>query len=581
MKNIRNEWFLGSGLFLLVVYAVFAWTQNNFYNPDFYYQRNFDLFMKGTPIPFFYSQVSKIILLLPATVCLSIAFMKSDFQFPLLPKISDRYIVLAILSVATILLVISIQFLFQETEVTDDENTYDFQAQTLLAGRIANPPPPVLTSFDNVFIINDGKVWSGRYTMGHPAIIALGMVVGNRYVGIIAMSILTLLLTYAIGKELFEDKRIALLAIYLGSISPFFYLVSSSRLSHTTSAFFLAVFLYLFLRAKKANKFHWSLLLSFLAGCSLGYAFNTRPWTAFAWSLPFLFMMVKDSVQFSKFAIHRGIMLVIGFSMLFVFALYANSAVTENPILFPYSYYNSGEHIGFSLSGHTPIVGLRNLLVSITRLNFILFGFPVSLIFFGVFLFGKKALSDRLLLGIIICCALFYMGFYSPGISDLGPVYYYEMLIPLLLLSARGIIFIHEKFSAYITQGIKFIQAFLVISFIGACTTSISERIIHIARLTENIRKPYDVVQSSSIHNAIVMIQSFPPSGWVFGFRNPSPQFTDDIIYCKYTDSTSNHTIVDYFHTRSSFILKYDLTPSCFVLLPVKNTVGEQDLLCP
>ena len=155
--------------------------------------------------------------------------MKTDIHFFHLTAINHRRLIIAVLLSAAVILVCSIQFLFHETEVTDDENTYDFQAQTLLSGRIDNPPPPVRTSFDNVFIINDGYSWIGRYTMGHPAIIAIGMVLGNRYVGIITISILTLLLLYFIGRELYEDRRVALLALCLGAVSPFFYLISSSR----------------------------------------------------------------------------------------------------------------------------------------------------------------------------------------------------------------------------------------------------------------------------------------------------------------------------------------------------------------
>ena len=581
MKMNRMEILVSAGVLFLGIYIVFAWTQHNFNFPDFSYYRNIILFMGGIPSPALYSQLGKVVLLFPATLLFSIALMHSGIRFPRLSTIRHRSAVPVVLLVATLLLILSTQYLFHETEVTDDENVYDFQAQTLLAGRLVNPPPPVSTSFENVFTINDGKHWSGRYTMGHPMLLAFGMILGNRYIGIITISILTLFLLYLISRELYSDKRIALLALCLGAVSPYFYLVSSSRLSHTTSAFSLVLFLYLFLKARHSEKLRPAILFSLFAGLSLGYAFSTRPWTAFAWSMPFLAVMVSDTLHFSKHTIVKGVMITAGFAVLFLCTLYCNAAVTGHSMLFPYSLYSSSEHLGFSLGGHTPLGGIRNLAVCCTRLNTILFGFPVSLLFVFAFLFSKKEFGDRLSFAIIGSIAVFYLGFYSAGVSDLGPVYYYEMLIPLLLLSARGVFFLHEKLSAHFAEGRKFVPAFLALSFLAALGTSIPERISHVSRLTQQIREPYETVQAVGIHHALVMIKPFVPSGWVFGIRNPSPRFTDDVVYCQYADSVSNQKVVYYFHDRSPYILEYDTAVAHFVVLPVNKETRKPVLLSP
>jgi hypothetical protein len=581
MKMNRTKWLIIAGMGFLGMYIVIAGLLNNFSFPNFHYSHNIPLFMGGIPSVVMYSQYWKLLFLFPAIVLFSVALMKSDIRFLRVENFKDRFIVIGVLLVAALILILSTQLLFHETEVTDDENTYDFQAQTLLAGRIDNPPPPVRTSFDNVFIINDGSSWIGRYTMGHPAIIAAGMMLGDRYVGIITISILTLLLLYLIGRELYADKRVALLALCLGAISPFFYLISSSRLSHTTTAFFLALFMYLLLRARRSDKLLWAIGLSLLAGFSLGYAFNTRPWTAFAWSLPFLVVMAKDALRFVKHAVARGAMLTAGFAVLFFVTLHCNAVVTGNPMQFPYSYFDSTERLGFGVYGHTLLLGIRNLIVSLTRLNVILFGFPISLIFIFLFLFSKKEFGDRLSFGVLGSVSAAYLFFYTPGVSDLGPVYYYELLIPLLLLSARGVLFLHEKCSAHFEQGKRFIPAFLLVSCLAALGTTIPERISHVARLTDQIRQPYTTVQSSGVHHALVMIQPFVRAGWVFGYRNPSPQFTDDIVYCQYADSISNHDVVQYFHDRAPYVLKYDSTASQFVVLPVNKETGKPTLLHP
>jgi hypothetical protein len=535
---------------------------------NFDYIEDIQTFVFGIPNQVFKSHLWKIILLLPATILFAVALTRAGVQFPIPEKINYRLIVGAILLTVTIILVLSTQFLFHETEVTDDENAYDFQAQTLLAGRIVNPPPPVLgksmddrysekTSFDNLMIINDGRLWTGKYTLGHPAIIALGMALGNRYIVIIGISVLTLLLIYLIAEELYNDKELAFLAFCLGSVSPFFYFVSSSRLSHTTSAFFLALFMYLFLRLRHMKAWQQKTFMTLLAGLVLGYAFNVRSLTAFGFSLPFAVVWLMNHRQFPKRTFWTGFLLFVGFFFMLTLTLWYNSIVTGNWLQFPFHYYGPIERIGFSLY-HTPYSALHNLAISIVRMNGALFGFPLSLLFVFICFFAKKEFADRLLFGILGGIIFAYCFYYSPGVQDLGPIYYYEAIIPLFILSARGIFFLHKMVFNRFDRGKVFILHFLVTSCIVAFVTYIPERISHIARLTEQIRAPYEVVRSANIHHALIMISSWSSKGQVFGYRNPSPVFDDDIVYCRYTDSISNCTVANYFSDRTPYILHYD-----------------------
>ena len=568
---MRSNRFLGllvGAISLFILYYVVTLRHYNVMITNFDYIEDIQTFVFGIPNQVFKSHLWKIILLLPATILFAVALTRAGVQFPIPEKINYRLIVGAILLTVTIILVLSTQFLFHETEVTDDENAYDFQAQTLLAGRIVNPPPPVLgksmddrysekTSFDNLMIINDGRLWTGKYTLGHPAIIALGMALGNRYIVIIGISVLTLLLIYLIAEELYNDKELAFLAFCLGSVSPFFYFVSSSRLSHTTSAFFLALFMYLFLRLRHMKAWQQKTFMTLLAGLVLGYAFNVRSLTAFGFSLPFAVVWLMNHRQFPKRTFWTGFLLFVGFFFMLTLTLWYNSIVTGNWLQFPFHYYGPIERIGFSLY-HTPYSALHNLAISIVRMNGALFGFPLSLLFVFICFFAKKEFADRLLFGILGGIIFAYCFYYSPGVQDLGPIYYYEAIIPLFILSARGIFFLHKMVFNRFDRGKVFIHHFLVTSCIVAFVTYIPERISHIARLTEQIRAPYEVVRSANIHHALIMISSWSSKGQVFGYRNPSPVFDDDIVYCRYTDSISNCTVANYFSDRTPYILHYD-----------------------
>lgn len=579
MKSSRSrlsaiDWsLLAAGLLLVCFYFTIARTCDNFHLTDFNYFSNFANSLFGIPNPFIKSQLWKILLLLPATILFSVVFMKTGMRFHLPKRINYRLFIIALLFVAATVLVLSTQLLFRETEVTDDEIAYDFQAQTILLGRIVNPPPPIEPSFDNHFIINDGRQWIGKYTVGHPLIIAIGIALGYRHLAIIAISIMTLFLLYVISLELYNDRKIALLTLGLSVLSPFFYLVSSSRLSHTTTAFFLALFMYLFLRSRNTNKERNSAIIAFLSGIALGYAFNVRSLTALGFALPFCFVIITDFRHRKPGTLLRGIFIVVGFLLIFVPTLWYNAVVTGNALKFPFHYYETNEDLGFGVQGHTLFSAIRNLVISITRLNGVFLGFPLSLIFLFVTLFVRKKFGDRLSWGILAGIAVAYLFYFSPGVSDLGPVYYYETIIPLLILTSRGAIILHRIIIERFKQGYAFVPAFLVLSCFFSFITFVPEQVSHIRRLTELIREPYEAVRSDNIHHAVVMMLPGPKKGWILGYKNPSPKLNDDVLYCLYTDRKSNLAVVNYFNDRKAYILWYNVDSMRYEVSPVNQQI--------
>jgi hypothetical protein len=560
---------LGSALVLALLYFVIAWAQGYFQLGSFNYFGNPAAFMFNIPDLFIRSMFWKILLLLPATILLSVFLAKAGIRFHLPKGSDDRRTIGILLLVAAVVLILSTELIFHETEVTDDENTYDFQARTLVLGRVVNPPPPVWQSFTNIFIINDGRYWVGKYTLGHPLLIAIGIALGDRYIVTIAISILTLLLLYGIGLELYGDKKVSFLALALGIVSPFFYCVSSSRLSHTTTAFFLALFIYLFLRARRAKDWRVGAAFSALSGLALGYAFNVRSLTALGFALPFGFVVAADFYRKKPAAFLKTVLLAGGFAAMFGLTLWYNSIVTGHFFAFPFHYYNINESLGFGVQGHTIFQALRNLVISIARLNSIFLGFPLSLLFVFVSFFAKKDFGDRLLFGILAGVAGAYLFYFSPGVSDLGPVYYYELLVPLLLLSSRGILFVHRIIASRFENAAALIPNFLVLSCFFSLITFVPEQASHIARLTRQIREPYEAVESASIHHALVLMKSRPKKGWVFGYRNPSPDFDDDVVYCLYADRGSNLAVANHFADRKIYVLDYSDSLKRYEVSPV------------
>lgn len=556
-------------ILILILYFVVDLTQNNFSFTNFNYNKNFGFFMKWIPYAEIQSHIWKLLLLLPAVIILTFLIVEKGITLTYPKNFSNNKIISIALLFVIAILIISSQFLFRETAVTDDEFTYDFEAQTLIAGRIFNPPPPVLENFNNVFIINDSKLWVGKYNLGHPLILAIGMLFGNKYILLIIFSALTLLLIYLITFELFNDKKLALLSFLLGLISPFFYFVSSSRLSHITSAFFLSLFMYLFLRSIRVKNLKYKFLFPIITGISLGYAFNVRPLTAVGFSFPFIFITLKEFKRDKKESFIPIIFMFSGFLIVFLLTLAYNKAITGNPFIFPFNYYATKEVLGFGTFGHNPIMGFKNFIIEFYRLNVSLFGFPISLLFVVIQFFYSKDIRDYFLFSIVLCFSLAYFFYYSPGVSDLGPVYYYELIIPLIILTSRGIISSIKLISKFYKKARSFVLIFLIFSIVFAWATYVPEKVIHIINLTKQIREPYEFIHSKGIHNAVVMINKIPKRGWVFGYSNPSPKLNDDIIYCKLADRESNIALTKHFNKRNFYILNFNQQSEKFELTPI------------
>ncbi len=507
----------------------------------------------------------KIFLLFPATLCLALflTIKGNDIKLDWLTEHKKLPLYMSVAGIIFIILMINL--VYRQTHITDDELTYDLQAKILLRGKLYAPPPPVTRSFDNWFVITREK-YTGKYTIGHPLILAMGMLLESPYVFTTVFSGVLLLLVYRISWQLYRDRQLAILSAFLLLISPLYLFTSATRLSHTTSAFFLALFMYLFLLIINAQALtKKNLLFSLLSGLCLGYAFNVRPLTAIGFAIPFVIMLTVRLIR-QRFQIFPPVLLMtLGFLILTGFTLWCNKQITGNWFEFPFHYYNPTERFGFGAMlrdnhyVHTPIKAVINLTVSAARINIFLLGMPLSLLFVFALIFSRGLQAgDKLCLGIICAFCFAYLFYYSPGLFDCGPVYYYELIIPLIILSARGIFMASKFFSERIPELRNLVKNFLLVSVLLALGTFYPERILHILNLTDRIREPYEVIKNSNIHNAVIFIRSLPLAGWVFGYRNNSPEFNDDVLLCRLLEGEKNLEVVQRFSQRNYYILYYD-----------------------
>jgi hypothetical protein len=97
--------------------------------------------------------------------------------------------------------------------------------------------------------------------------------------------------------------------------------------------------------------------------------------------------------------------------------------------------------------GHGPIDALINTNLNVSALNAELLGWWIGsfLAIGALFAFGKAKQSDRLMIAVIAAIYLLHFFYYFSGGPDFGARYWFLMIIPLIVLTARGIAALASK----------------------------------------------------------------------------------------------------------------------------------------
>ena len=341
----------------------------------------------------------------------------------------------------------------------EDEYAYTWQAAVIASGKLTLPSPPEPRSFLIPFVVDYQGLRFGKYPIGWPAVLAVGVWLGLRSWVNPLLAGLGVWLTYRLGKRVFSPF-VGLLAALLTLTSPFFLMNSGTLLSHPLSLVLSAAFGLGWLEAFSQPQAQgprlpaaaltlpqarglW--LPAVAAGLALGWLVVTRPLTALAVALPFglhgLYLLWRGdrSVRFR--------LAVFGLLVLAVTLLYPlyQSAATGDPwkntylLWWPYDKVGFGPGIGATESGHT----LQKAFFSARRDLFVgsfdIFGWPglsYCLALFGLWA-GRRNLQTWLTGSLFGMLVLAYLVYWVGGYL-FGPRYYYEGLLSLSILSAAG-----------------------------------------------------------------------------------------------------------------------------------------------
>ncbi|HUF38400.1 MAG TPA: hypothetical protein VMN57_07750 [Anaerolineales bacterium] len=335
----------------------------------------------------------------------------------------------------------------------EDEIAYVWQARAMAAGAVTAPTPPLENRFLVPFVVDHEGLRFGKYPLGWPALLSVGIRLGLRAWVNPLLGGLAVWLTYVLGRRLL-GRPAGLIAAVLTATSPFFLMISGSLLSHALGlvlalAFVLAWWDVVGPRegagSPEAGRLPgWIPVLA--AGGAIGALAVTRPFTAAGAALPFVVQAIVLFVR-GPGALRRrfaGVALIgalIGsLHLLWQAAAAGDPFFNLYTLWWPYDRAGFGPGFGVTDQGHNLNLAWINTAYSLRVGWHDLFGWPGFswiLLPFGVWAVRRD--GRTLLAGSVAPVLLVFYGAYWVGSWTYGPRYQYEGLFSLALLSAAGL----------------------------------------------------------------------------------------------------------------------------------------------
>jgi hypothetical protein len=396
--------------------------------------------MRGFTVEQAADHLARLLLFAPALALLAIGIAR---RWPIderLPRIAPRTAALAV-SCASLVLISVVMFdILRGRAIVDDELTYSSTADFFLEGRIGGEVPPGMPR--EPFSIRTNRGLTGKYLPGESLVQVPGAAIGQAALMHLPLAALTLFCLWQATLLLSGDERLAAWSVALVAASPMFILCSATMQSQPSSLAALAVAGLGVAHAMRGRAWLGALLL----GIGVDLAVLCRIQSA----VPFGTVLVLFAIAalwrrraFPSLALLVAILAGGAASI----AMY-DAMLSGSPLTLPWTLYKPVEHYGFGQVlpidsfRHSARTLIENLGVVLVRMNAWWLGWPVSL---PLLVFGRRGrLPLHWMIGAIVFVVV-QAGYYSTGVSDVGQIYHYELLIPLALLGASAIVTALER----------------------------------------------------------------------------------------------------------------------------------------
>lgn len=384
-----------------------------------------------------------------------------------------------------------------------DEHSCYFLAECIRLGKWWVEPHPLSEFFQVVHVGNrDGK-WFSVYPPGWPLLFALGLEWGIQDGVNPALTILSLILLFQVGKKLW-GLRASWLSLFFITLTPYFLFTAASYFSHSTCLFMVSLFFFSFLKWREEGDSKTGRIWAVLAAFAVGYGINTRYLSMIALAAPFMVYHFIPVVRKKRKWETSDTLFTVTLLFLTSFVFIHNFIVTGDPTEPPNHYDKRWERLGFR-GDYSVKDGLIYILA-----RFIFLTQWISPVIVGLFLFYcfQKRSEDtfqRLFRLAFFYPVVAYFFYYSWGGNQYGPRYYYEGL-PFLVFAVA------EVFRRQWIEGSdttkKFLLGLLLTAFVISPYQFYRQGSFYEAASRER-RALYDLADQTITKPSIVFIKGF------------------------------------------------------------------------
>ncbi len=340
---------------------------------------------------------------------------------------------------------------FERIPHLEDEIAYVWQARVIGQGRLYLPSPPEPKSFLVPFVVDYEGRRFGKYPLGWPAVLSLGVRLGLRDWVNPLLAGLSVWLLYRLGRKLLSAPA-ALLAAALMLTSPFFLLNAASLLSHLWGMTLTLIFAlgwvdaFLVPPSGSGGARGQPRLALYTAALALGALALSRPFSALGVALPFalhgayLWWRGGGSVRrrLLEFALLAGA--VSGLHFVWQYALTGDFWRNPYTLWWEYDRVGFGPGHGVLKGGHTLSQAWFNTRFNLRVGAADLFGWGrFSWLFLLPGLWAARRRTGLWLIGGVFPALVVLYLAYWVGAWLFGPRYYFEGLPGLVLWSAAGV----------------------------------------------------------------------------------------------------------------------------------------------
>jgi hypothetical protein len=368
----------------------------------------------------------------------------------------DRFVLSAAVWITLSSAALSV-FIYERHPHLADEVGYLLHARYFATGQLSMSAPPAPDAFNVDLMTYEPDRWYSMVPPGWPAMLAAGVLLGVPWLVNPVLAGLNAIFAYLFIREI-AGLRTARFSSFLLCLSPWHTFMGMNFMTHTFTLTCALIAVLGVARSRRTGSVVWALV----GGLATGVASLIRPLDglivagiAGIWAIG----IGGQRLRFAALtAFGLGIVLSGGWAFPY------NRSLSGDPFRAPLMdyfdrYYGPGVNdlgfgsnrgVGWPLDpypGHTPLESLINANLNAFSVNTELFGWSCgSLILIALLIFSNtmRKLDWQMLFVVIAVIGAFSLYWFSGG-PDFGARYWYLILIPCLVLTARAIEYGEEQ----------------------------------------------------------------------------------------------------------------------------------------